>query len=295
MISAQQTHAGSPFLFARLGRLIVVFSLTLLVFAGGCAVLRLGENFPRALANHPDPDTVAASLPGYMLLVDSLILDDGANAGLLVAGAKLHVLYAGAFVDDPERVRLLSDRALGYASRAVEEDTPEAANLAAMPLDRFRQLLAVFDRDDLPLLSAYGMSWLLWIKTHADDMGALAQLPRAEEFFDRMAALDETYDGGSVHVYLGMLRTLRPPALGGDPERGRRHFERATELSDGQNLAAKVELARSYARMVYDRELHDRLLGEVLAAPTEAEGFTLTNALAKRDAKKLLATADGHF
>ena len=80
-----------------------------------------------------------------------------------------------------------------------------------------------------------------------------------------------------------------------DSPYGRRHFERALELSEGKNLMVKVLYARHYARLVFDRELHDRLLREVLAAPAEAPGLTLINTLAQRQAKELLAGSADYF
>ena len=94
---------------------------------------------------------------------------------------------------------------------------------------------------------------------------------------------------------MGILLTLRPPALGGKPDEARDHFERAIELSGGRDLTAKVEYARSYARLLYERKLHDRLLNEVLAADPYADGLTLGNVLAKDDALALLAEADDYF
>jgi len=44
----------------------------------------------------------------------------------------------------------------------------------------------------------------------------------------------------------------------------------------------KVEYARRYARLVFDRPLHDRLLNEVLQAPASEPGLTLNNTLAQR-------------
>ncbi|MDH4015412.1 MAG: TRAP transporter TatT component family protein, partial [Chromatiales bacterium] len=63
----------------------------------------------------------------------------------------------------------------------------------------------------------------------------------------------------------------------------------------GRDLSVKVEFARTYARLVYDRELHDRLLGEVLAADPDVPGLTLFNVLAQRQAEILLASADDYF
>jgi hypothetical protein len=78
-------------------------------------------------------------------------------------------------------------------------------------------------------------------------------------------------------------------------EQGKEYFERAIELTEGRDLSAKVEFARGYARTLYERELHDQLLNEVMAADPEMPGLTLTNVLAQRDAADLLATADDYF
>ena len=91
------------------------------------------------------------------------------------------------------------------------------------------------------------------------------------------------------------FETLLPPAMGGKPELGRKYFERAIALSNGQNLLIKVMFADQYARLMFDRELHYRLLKEVLAAPREAHGLTLMNTVAKEQAADLLASADEYF
>jgi len=47
--------------------------------------------------------------------------------------------------------------------------------------------------------------------------------------------------------------------------------------------------------MLYERELHDRLLNEVLAADPNQDGFVLTNIMAQEEAAILLAEADDYF
>jgi len=86
-----------------------------------------------------------------------------------------------------------------------------------------------------------------------------------------------------------------PPALGGKPEVARDHFERAITLSKGENLMAKVVYAQQYARMVYDRDLHDRQLTEVLAADPYVPEMVLQNTLAQERARALMASADDYF
>jgi hypothetical protein len=145
------------------------------------------------------------------------------------------------------------------------------------------------------MLHAYAVAWLVFIQAHTEDWTALADLPKAEALIQRIVALDDTWEGGKPHLFLGVLNTLRPPALGGDPEAARAHFERAIEISGGRDLGMKVEYARGYARMLYERKRHDRLLTEVLEADPEAPGLTLTNTLAHREARALLESADDYF
>jgi hypothetical protein len=144
-------------------------------------------------------------------------------------------------------------------------------------------------------LFSFAVGSLAYIHTHSDDWEALADLPRIEAVLKRLLVIGDPADAGTVNSYLGMLNTLRPPALGGQPEQGRAYFEKAVELSGGRDLSVLVEYARSYARLVYDRELHDSLLNRVLAADPRQDGHTLLNTLAQKQATELLASASDYF
>ena len=58
---------------------------------------------------------------------------------------------------------------------------------------------------------------------------------------------------------------------------------------------AKVLLASEYARLAFDRELHDRLCREVIEADPVAPGLTLANTLAQDEARVLLADSQDYF
>ena len=254
------------------------------------------RNFSRALLNHDDPEMVKYGLPSYLLLMDGLIEGDPEDGDLLAAASTLYAMYAGSFVEDPQRAALLARRAENYGERALCEQGSAGCGLKQRAYEDFVVDLKKFDdEDDVPALYAFAVSWLVAIRANSADWGALADLPKVEQVLRQILALDETYQQGSAHLYLGMLQTVRPPALGGNPEEGRSHFERALALSNGRNLNAKVEYARCYARLMYDRPLHDRLLREVLRTDVKAEGFTLFNILAKEQAKKLLESAEEYF
>ena len=76
---------------------------------------------------------------------------------------------------------------------------------------------------------------------------------------------------------------------------GRSHFEKALNIAKQKNLMIKVVYAKQYARLVFDRNLHDRLLQEVLNADPDVRGYVLNNTLAQREARELLDSADDYF
>lgn len=290
----------SSLLFAR-SYLAQVTALLALAMLSACASLmaptttRLANNLSAAVLNQNDPETVRQGAPAYLLLVDSLIEGDPENSAMLQTGARLYVAYAVAFVEDPQRARRLTRRAVDYADRALCRDFAPACSPAARSLDGFVAALGRATPQDVPVLYTWGVAQAGWIQANSDNWNAIAELPKVEAVMQRVVELDETYERGAAHVYLGILATLRPPALGGRPEEGRRHFERALEISQGQDLMDQVQFARYYARLVFDRPLHDRLLNEVLAAETKRPRLTLTNTLAQEQARKLLASADAYF
>ncbi len=276
-------------------------ALIVLLALNGCASLvssatgKLADNLSSAILNQDDPETVKAGMPSYLLLVDSLIEGEPQNENMLLAGSKLYGAYAAAFVKEPERARRLARKARDYSDRALCAHDAKLCNALEKPYEEFAAAIATLKVDEVPLLYVSGTAWAGWIQANSSDWNAIASLPKVKAMMARAVLLDETYSHGEGHLYLGVFNTLLPPALGGKPEEGRVHFERAIALSAGRNLMAKVEYARRYARMTYDRELHDRLLHEVLDADAIAPGLTLSNVLAKREAKELLGSADSYF
>lgn len=275
--------------------------LPFLLVLAGCAALmrpasnRFAENLTSSILDQNDVETVRDGAPAYLLAVDGLIEGDPGNAALLLTGARLYGAYASAFVEDEARARRLWDRALGYARRALCSENSKQCGALERPFDDFVLSLEAVDRSDVPVLYGFGAAWAGWVQAHSEEWGAVAEVPKIEALMRRVVDLDESYDHGGAHLYLGVLLTQRPASLGGQPEQGREHFERAIALSQGRNLMAKVLCARSYARLVFDRPLHDRLLREVLAADPQAPGLTLSNTLARDEARGLLDEADEYF
>ena len=255
----------------------------------------LADSLSSAVLDQNDPETVRQGAPSFLLLIDGLIADNPNSEDLLLAGAGLYSSYASVFVDDPERAARLAKKGRNYGWRALCRSEKESCTAVTGPYDDFERVVNSMDPKQVPVLFEAGAAWATWIQTNRDDWEAIADKARVDAMMQRVVELDESYRDGSAHLYLGILATILPEAMGGKPEEGKAHFERAFELSNGRSLMAKVLLAESYARMTFDQDFHDRLCREVIEADPVAPGLTLANTIAQEEANQLLATSEEYF
>ena len=279
---------------------VLVFA-TLALMLSGCASLMssaasgLADNLSSAVLNQNDPETVRDGAPAYLLLLDSFLEGSPEDPALLSAAASLYATYGTVFADDPERASRLTARARDYSTRALCNSYRPSCEWDGMLFEDYQQTLGGLSGKHADVVFSHGLASLAYIRAHSADYAAIALLPYSEALFERYLEINDGSDDGAINTYLGILSTLLPPALGGKPEKGREYFERAISISGGTDLSAKVEYANGYARLLYERELHDRLLQEVVAADPEVPGSTLLNVLAQRQAVELLESADDYF
>ena len=271
--------------------LLLLFTLTL----SACGLSGLQDGFSKAIMNQPDPETVREGLPSFLIATDAMIEADPESISRLVTGAELYSAFTSLFRHEPERAKILAARARAYGEKAFCLAADIDCDLAKIDFQKFSEILEDFAEGEVSVLLGYATGWLTWANVNRDDWSVAAGLPKIEAVLARIIVLQEDFRFGTAHNYLGILKTLRPPSLGGKPDEARAHFERAIELSGGRNLSARTDYAEYYARLIYDRELHDRLLNEVLQMPVEAPGLTLMNSLAKRRAQMLLESAEDYF
>lgn len=280
--------------------LLSLASLAVLLLSGCATVVAtagggMAANLNTAILNQDDPALVRDGAPAYLLMLDSFVEGSPDNVTALSAAAQLYSAYGVVFVDDPVRARKLTKRARSYGQRALCAAKKPACGIWELNFDEFTTRLGVLGHKELEALYTFGLSWIAYIQAHSDDWSALAKLPQAQATLLRIQEIDNLYEQANIEHFLAVLDTIRPPALGGDFESGLNHFERAMSLSGGYDLSVLVDFARYYARTLYDRELHDQLLNEVLAADPVQTGYTLFNTLAQVEAQALLDSADEYF
>ena len=268
---------------------------------GGCTVIvssaanGLAENLSAAILNQDDPELVRAGAPSYLLLLDSFVESSPDNPDILAAAATLYATYGAVFAKDEVRASRLTTRARRYALTAMCESYFPACGWPDATYDEFVATLSDIRPKKSELLFTYGFASLAYLRAHSSDVNSIAELPHIEALLSHYLDISGDAVNSSAYTYMGILLTLRPPMAGGEPEKARGYFEKAIALTDGKDLGAKVEFAKGYAKKLYEREMHDQLLSEVLAADPYQDGFTLGNVLAQEEAAALLAEADDYF
>lgn len=253
------------------------------------------DDLSATILEFDDPETIKKGLPAYLILMSSMIKGDPDNPELLESGAKLYAAYASGFTDSEASKRALANRAFDYASQAMCIRDERFCGVKSLSYFEFEKLLETIEPSQAEHLFVFVSTWAGVIEANSSDWNAVAELPKVKAGIRCILDIDETVSNGNAHLYMAVMESILPPALGGKPELAKKHYDRAIELSNGTNQMARVFYAEKYARMLFDRELHDELLQQVISAETGPKDQILINALARQRAVELLDSADDYF
>ena len=272
---------------------LALFGLTSCSSLVNNATNQLASNLSAAILDSSDVDTVREAIPAYLVLIDSLVLGDQPSPDLLLAAADLNGSFASLV--EPRRSASLSAKALRYAERGACLKSVKLCSLSELSFEDFTGRVEKIGLSDLDSAFAVASAWTGWIQANSADWAAVGQLARVKALMTRILTLDDDYSEGRAHLYMGGLETILPASMGGNPEKGRIHFEKAIDFSEGKFLMAQVVYAEQYAKLVFDQALHDELLQKVISADPVAPNLTLINTLAQERAVELLAESNDYF
>lgn len=286
------------------------------LLATGCSVRRMAVNRlgdalaggGTTFASDDDPELVKAAVPFSLKLMESLLAENPRHKGLLFAASSGFTQYAYAFVqqdaDELEdkdvaaatalrvRARRLYLRGRNYGLRGLELRHPGfGESLASNPHAAVKPAVA----GDVPLLYWTAVSWAAAIADAKDNPDLIGDLPKVEALIDRALELNESYDAGAIHSFLISFEMSRQGE--GKPEgRARRHFQRALELSGGQQAGPLIALAESVSVRGQNLAEFKELLGRALAIDPDARPeWRLVNLVMQRRARWLLTRTDELF
>jgi len=293
-------------LFAFSARFLPLYMSGLVFFSAGCiptkqarvaAVALTLQDVAAAAAKQQDATIIREGTPAYLMLIDGLIEAYPNNRDLLLAGCRAYASYTSMFVvdDHPKTVEALYLKAKLYGFRALS-DGGDFGQAASGNLEEFRTFLQRYKKEDVPALFWTASAWAGWISSNLGNVEAVGDLPALEATLDRVLTLDDTYYYGGPHLLMGVYLAARAPVLGGGLAQSKKHFDLAFSISGNKSLAGKTLFAEYYAVGVKDRGLFEETLREVVAAQGDSvPELTLSNALAKEKAKKLLDKTEEYF
>jgi hypothetical protein len=235
-----------------------------------------------------------------------LLVRNYASAAFAFAEDDLEVAVAAGKDDEvdyqKERAKSLYTRAIGFGVEWMEKKHPGFSDAAKNGLvETMAAYLKQFDdAADADILFWVGQAWMG--RANVDKSPELAgTVYVGKSIIERVVALNETVENGNGHVLLGAFDARTGVNTIGEEsfQSAKKHFDRAAEINGGKLLLGKVQMAKSYyCRMKDDSPgrrdsfaAYQKALNEVLAADDPLPSARLTNAIAKRKARRYLSKA----
>ena len=263
-----------------------------------------------AVAQEPDVLLARQAAESGLKTLEGLYVADPYNRDVKLFLAEGFCQYASGFLqEDWESAHLSGERARAQAAR--KRARLHAARCIEYALGLLpASLRQSFYRDAGALSEAArmagaaevdGLFWLslglaTMIGMYPDDGPLMAYLPAVTAALERVVELAPGHADGLAQMTLGIVLAAQSAAVGGEPERGMRHFERARQVSEGKALIVDVMMARTYAVSTRKRALFRATLERVLDTPTHISAERrLANEIAHRKAARYLAHEDRFF
>ncbi len=179
-----------------------------------------------------------------------------------------------------------NDRAIPYGLELLEKKAP-GFDAAKKNDDTMKAWLAHFEdpEQDAETLFWTGYAWIGKVNILKDEPAAVADLFIGVAMMERVKQLHHDYLYGSVHTILGAYHGRSPMA---ELDEAKKEFDAAIAQTAGKALLAKFQLAARYYCTKSDKENYVKTLNEVVEAGDILPEQRLTNAIAKRKAKRYL-------
>ncbi len=288
-------------------------ALTLALSAGACSLQHLAvDKAGDALAGNAsvvarddDPDFIRAAAPFSLKLMESLLAQDPAQPGLLLAATSGFTQYSYAFVQlDADLLEDQDYKAAGLLRERAKRLYLRARNFGLQGLDHAHpHFTEALRRDpqaaggtlraaDVPLLYWTAVAWAAAISQAKDDPNLVGDLPLVDELAARADALDPDYGAGALQGFLISYEMAREAR----PEVARAHFDRAVALGEGHRAAPYVALAESVCVPQRARAEYLKVLDQALAIDADRYPDTrLENLIEQRRARWLRDRVDELF
>ena len=279
--------------------------LLLPIFLGGCGLAKLSS-----IQKESNLVVVENTLANNLKTLERLAKTG--NTGLIVKTARAHSSYSGFLEDKMENATIAGDfetademrsqaiahyiRSEEYAFKALAKSDKTFKQARTVGMPEFEKAVQKLKKKQVEPLFWAAYAIARGISLQKDDPMQVIALARVEVMMQRVLELDETFYFGSAHLFYAVYYGDRSPAIGGDPEKAKKHIDYVDKLNEGKFLMAKLYLALYYAYPKQDLKLYKQTLQEVIDAPQDIyPGEEAATSLAKARAKRWLSQTDMLF
>lgn len=255
-----------------------------------------------------DPELVRDAIPFGLKTYESILESTPNHQPLLIAACSGYTSYAYGFVLTPAELAQFTDhaasragidraknmylRARDFCMRAMELRYPGIGKKLLMDPEG---AVAKMNKKDVELLYWTAASWGSAMSLGKDQPDLVADFPAVRAMADKALALDPEWSNGSIHELFITLES-QFEALGGSPERARKHFAEAIRIQKGQLPGPYVELAEGQSLFNQDRAEFEKLMNQAIALDPNAQpSVRLVSLIMQRRAKGMLEHIDELF
>jgi hypothetical protein len=186
-----------------------------------------------------------------------------------------------------KRARMAYDRAIFYGLELLSHTDGGFNDAKRNDATMQAWLDANFnDKDYAEALFWLGSTWMLRVDLEKDDPAMVGELFVGYQFMQQAFKLDPSFNNYAGYAALGSYHARSTTA---EPEVGKKMFDEALVKTQHKSLLIQLNYAHSYACNTGNRALYEQLLNEVVNADDPDPNQRLTNAIAKRRAKRYLS------
>ena len=279
---------------------IFLVFLILLQFSCSSLIGGLTESLTNSLYQQKDIELIEEGAPAFLLIIESFIESNPGDKKQLVTGIQAFSAYSSAFVTEPKRKRIFSEKTKQWAMKLLRTYPQFVKYESTVDIDKkeveLNKFLNSINKKEVPYIFWAANAWVMWILDNLDSMDAFIELPVAKEIIGRVRNVDGEFYYGAPYLFYGVYYSAFPEDFGGNLVKAKEEFDIALKLSGDKLLTTKLLYATFYLKAIGDKKEFERILNEIIDCDIEKYPETrLLNVITRNQAEIVLEKIDEMF
>jgi hypothetical protein len=258
------------------------------------------DKFASSLFSQKDVRLVGDGASAYLLLIEGLISADPKNRAYLQIGIQTFTAYSSAFVDDPVRKKIFSEKCKDWGKQILMTYPQFAAYEKARDIEKknkmFDSFLKSINKFDVPYIFWASYSWIMWILDNLDNVESLMDLGIVKQIIDRIYIVDGDFYYSAPHLFYGVFYAAFPKDIGGNIDKAKNEFDYVIEKNGDKLLMSKMFYAIFYLKPQNQKDEFQKVLKEIVDYDLDSYPENrLLNLITQEEANKLLLNINDLF